>query len=479
MLDARLAGRRRQTGREHSPGAGGLEEAAMSRLGRGLLAVAAIGLAFVVGGCLGGRPGQSQGGGATSGTGAGPSAPAVGKATGEITLWTYPQGDEESSLKAYKKAFEEQNPDAKVKILVIPEGDPYSQKINTALRAGKPPDVAIIEDRAWMKSGQVVELTPYFDGWGVEVADFNPGGLARATIDGDVSGPIYAVGDYLGGNILVYNKRLFDAAGVAHPPKDRSLTIQEYADICRKIGKPSSDPATVVYGCSMPEWSIGIQVKDVFGPDGRKAEGNLNSPEMVEAFELGSALIRDRLAPGPSALETLSESDFFAQGRIGITWTDFTEVGKYEEQDISFGLAPFFVIKEGESFVDTWTAAWGTFKKSSNGPAALAFLRFIATDAQQIRLTASEDPPLSTKVAAEANYGEGDPVKQEYLEVLQFAKPQVFVPPGVDAWDPLEVLRLMTIEKQTDAKPILDDQAKKTQKELDETWADWERLGAG
>jgi multiple sugar transport system substrate-binding protein len=415
---------------------------------------------------------------AAAGSGGAPASVDPASITGTLNIWTFPQGDDEVPIKAYIEEFTGRYPNVTPELLVIAEGDPYAQKINTALRARNPPEIAVIEDRSWMKAGRVMDVRPHYEQWGVKVEDFAPGGLSRATVDGDVTGPIYGVGDFLGGNVLVYNKALFDAAGVEHPPADRSVHISEYADICRKIGKPDPDPNKAIYGCSMPEWSIGIQAKDVFGPDGRMAVGNLNSPQMVEAWSLASALVRDKLAPSGEVLEAAAESDRFAAGQIGITWTDFTEVGKYEEQGIDFGIAPFFVIHEGDNFVETWTAPWGVFNEAPNMTAGLEFLKYLATDGQRKRLEMSEDPSLSTVVANEAGYGNDDPVKKEYLAVLEAAAtPQVFVPPGVEAWDPAEVLRLMTVENQTDAKPILDEMATAAQEELDSAWEEWDELG--
>ena len=317
-----------------------------------------------------------------------------------------------------------------MKISVVPE-DTYGTKVNTALQAHKPPDIAVIEDRGWMKAGKVLDLTPYYASWGVNLADFNAGGLARAAVEGKVEDGVYAVGDFLGGGPMVYNKAMFDAAGVPYPSAEKSLTIQEYADICRKLAKPTNDPATTVYGCSMPEWAPGIQSKDVFGADGKSAEGNMNSPAMVDAFNVASALVRDKVAPGGTALTAIGESDLFAQGRLGITWTDFTETPKYDAANLDYGLAPFMVINSGESFVDTWTAAWGTFAESGNQAAGLEFLRWLATDGQVVRMQTSADPSLSMPVAEANNYAQGDPTKEAYLQVLSAAaQPQVFVPPG-------------------------------------------------
>jgi multiple sugar transport system substrate-binding protein len=408
---------------------------------------------------------------AVSGSGDGVQNPGASTAlSGTLDVWTLPQGDDEKPIKAYAKAFEEAHPGLKVKLLVIGE-DTYVTKINTALQAKAPPDIAAMEDRTWMQAGKVVEITDMFAQWGVDVADFSPGGLGRATPKGSIESGVYGVGDFLGGNVLVYNKALLDAAGIEHPPADRSLDIDEYADLCRKLAKPDPDPNKAIYGCSMPEWGPAIQTKDVFGPEGRETEGYMNGPDMVHGYDVAAALLKEKVAPTGQILDAANESDLFAAGRLGITWTDFTETPKYVENGIDFGIAPFFVIHEGDTFVDTWTAPWGTFTDSRDQEAAMEFLRFIATDAQALRPQISADPPLSTKAAEASGYGSDDPVKAQYLEVLDAAaKPQVFVPPGVEAFDPAELLRLLVEEGRTDTKAILDQQAAGAQKELDEVW---------
>ena len=163
-----------------------------------------------------------------------------------------------------------------------------------------------------------------------------------------------------------------------------------------------------------------------------------------------------------------------------MTWSDFTETSKYQANGIDFGLAPFMVLDGAESFVDTWTTPWGTFTQSKHPQEALAFLRFIATDGQRIRAETSADPPLSTKVAQELEWGAGDPIREQYLRVLQQAKPQPFVPELPEGtYDAREIYRKMTTAGQTDAAPLLDEEAMKTQPELDKAWQEWEELGSG
>jgi multiple sugar transport system substrate-binding protein len=283
------------------------------------------------------------------------------------------------------------------------------------------------------------------------------------------------------GYVIFYNKKLFDEAGVAHPSETESMTWRQYDELARALGKPDRNPGKAIYGCSVQEWFFGIWAKWVWGDDGHQILGNLNSEPVIEAWNLGTALVREGYAPGSSLLQTMpaGESDLFAQGKIAMTWSDFTEATKYEANNIDFGIAPFVVVEGSESFVDTWTTPWGTFTQSKHPDEALKFLEFIATDAQRIRAETSADPPLSTKVAEELKWNQGDPIRKQYLTVLQKAKPQIFVPTSFlpeGTYDPEEVFRKLTVSGGTDAKPLLDEAATKTQPELDKAWAEWEKL---
>jgi multiple sugar transport system substrate-binding protein len=409
----------------------------------------------------------------------GMAAPVAGQEQVELTVWSYLPPDD-PSVKAYIERFQADNPGIVVKYTAFPEDD-YEDKVRTALSANSPPDVAVLEDKQWMKAGLVVELTPYLEEWGVDPADFAPGGLARATLP---DGGIYGIGDFLGGNILFYNKALFDAAGAPHPSLTESMTWPEFDQACRQVGQPDRNPMQAVYGCSVQDWAFDIWSRWVWGEDGRTVLGNLNSDAMVQGYDLGTALVRDGYAPSASIEESLpgGMSDLFAQGKMAMIWSDFTEVAKYQEAGIDFGMGPFVVIEGSESFVDTWTTPWGTFTSSQHPEEALAFLEFMATDAQYIRAETSADPPLSQAVAEEIEWGQGDPIKEDYLAVLQQGKAQVFVP---DSFIPVglyphtedEIFRRLTTGGETDAKAILDAEAEAAQPALEQAWAEWDRLG--
>ena len=391
-----------------------------------------------------------------------------------ISGWMFAQGDDEAAIYAIEEAFEGANEGKDLEIVVYPEEE-YVTKVNTSLVAGNPPDVAIIESDDWMKAGYVVELTDKLADWGVSIDEYNAGGLSRGALENDPANGIYGIGTFLGGNVLVYNKAMFDAAGVEYPSADDSMTFSEYADICRQLAQPNEDPTQTVYGCTMPS-DIAFGFYPIYGEDGRTALGNMNAPELAEAFDIGAALINEGLAPGSSVLDTISTSDLFAQNQIAITWSDFSAVPTYQEAEIEFGMAPFFVVEGQDDFVDTWTAPWGTFTDSPHPDDALLLLEFMATEGQRIQMQATADPSLSTKVAEEEGFGEDDPIAQEFLAVLDNARALVFAPPGEENWDPVEVMRRLTIDGDPAAQPILDELAARAQARLDEVWARWETL---
>jgi len=216
---------------------------------------------------------------------------------------------------------------------------------------------------------------------------------------------------------MVFNKDFFDKAGADYPPVDRSLEWPEYAELCRQVAQPNQDPTKAVYCGSVPDWGFGIYGKWLFGPDGRRVIGNMDSDEHIEAWNVGTALVRDKIAPG-QILNTVAEPDLFTQKGTAMVWTDFSFVRDYQASGLNFGIIPSPVQSDSVTFVDTWITAWGTFVESKNHHPALTFLQFLGTEAQYIRPNVSVDPPLSLKVAEEINYGAGDPIKQEYLKVL-------------------------------------------------------------
>src|SRR5215211_7950035 len=87
----------------------------------------------------------------------------------DLSVWMYPQ--DKRSLDAFKKAFEKEYSNIKIKYVNYPEEN-YVTKINVALQAHNPPDVAIMEEIGWMQAGLAADLAPFYKAWGISVEDF-------------------------------------------------------------------------------------------------------------------------------------------------------------------------------------------------------------------------------------------------------------------------------------------------------------------
>jgi multiple sugar transport system substrate-binding protein len=188
-----------------------------SRSQRGLLLVLAGAVALVIAACGGGGSKASSSG---SGT-------AAGGGKTEITLWhgygeLAAAGEEPNteldSLKAQVDAFQAANPNIKVDMTYV-NSDNALEKLTVALQGGKAPDVTYQYGTNLPQlatSPKVVDLTSRVNAADYSWDDFPAGERDVFTIDGKVFG-VPALVDNLA---VVYNKDLFQAAGLAEPGPD-------------------------------------------------------------------------------------------------------------------------------------------------------------------------------------------------------------------------------------------------------------------
>ena len=222
-----------------------------------------------------------------SGTAASPSAGSGGVVN--ITLW---HGDTDYAAKADNvlvAQWNKANPDIHVTALYNGSNDYALQKTLTAIAGGKPPDITYLYG-SWaaniVKSPKVVILNsliahdPSFN-WN----DFWPAERLAATVNGKIMG-VPALVDNLA---IVYNKKLFDQAGLSYP------TAQWTWDDFRAAAKKLTIPAKKQFGWGYPAdasedtvwhweamlWDFG---GDILTPDNKQAA--FNSAAGVQALTM-------------------------------------------------------------------------------------------------------------------------------------------------------------------------------------------------
>lgn len=177
---------------------------------------------------------------ALAGCGSGPSS--SGKTS--ITIWEGYTGVEGKAFHHLVDQFNHSHTGIHVSVLET-NNDYVLQKVLTAVRGGTPPDIAYLYG-SWApnvaKIPSVVDLSSVVKRSSVNWQDFYPGERAVTTVNGKVIG-MPALVDNLA---IVYNKSLFQKAGVA--PPSPTWTWDDF----RAAAKQLTDPANKQFGWSYP-----------------------------------------------------------------------------------------------------------------------------------------------------------------------------------------------------------------------------------
>jgi multiple sugar transport system substrate-binding protein len=347
-----------------------------------------------------------------------PSPAKQGRVT--LQLWEYP--GYEDVLPPVVKAFNAKySPAITVQVTDIPEST-YPTKLDLAISAHSGPDIAFPYNALDLPAGRFLPLNSYLRQAGIKLSSFNQGPIDNEC---KYNGKVYCLGNFLGADVMFYNKALFSKAGVPFPPSSRPLTVDEYvADAC-KIYK-----ATGTWGATSGDPYTWLARDNYVTLNGQYA--HLVTPALINAYSAIQSMYRNKCAPSQSLFDPWNQgADEFALGKIAMAVTDFRGVAKIEHAGINYGVAPTPVPVGAHPEVYTWTDDLGIVKTSTHPAQAAKFLEFLATTGQQIAVKVAGDFPLNPQVAVQDHWAK-DPGRQEFLQVQKLAHPEVFIP---NIWD--------------------------------------------
>ena len=242
-------------------------------------------------------------------------------------------------------------------------------KLRAALQAGEPPDVTYQYGSSMpflVSAPGIVDLTsrvqdPSF-GWN----DFYPGERAAATVDGHVLG-VPALVDNLA---VVYNKKLFDQAGLTYPTAD--WTWDEF----RADATALTDPTTKQFGWSYPTdasedtvwrweamlWEAG---GDILTSDNTKAAFD-SAAGLTALTALGDMAATDK-SVYLDFQNTGKSDDYFNTGKIGMLVVAPYQLPSYPAVDYGVQFMPAFPGGNHQTIAgpDNWVLF-------DNGPARVA-----------------------------------------------------------------------------------------------------------
>lgn len=311
-----------------------------------------------------------------------------------LTLWAWPAGDEMTAhLQTVTDAFVQATPGVTV-TLTMP--DDYAPALERALADEQTPDVVQVDLFRLPALVEADALAP-LPADQVDATDLYPLLREGASVDG----ALYCMPDNVNTLALIYNRDLFDAAGIAYPNADWTW------DDLRAAAAAIGDLPTVnfiAFGIALPAdvtrwlpflYQAGGELVDAHG------QPLLDSQAATLALAFYTGLITDGPGVEPAYLATGWGGEALGNGRVGmviegnwvVPWLDA------RRPEIDYGVAPLPSGPGGRGTV-AFGSCWAVTAESDHPEEALALVRALtATPAMQVRIELSPAIPARPSLA--------------------------------------------------------------------------------
>jgi multiple sugar transport system substrate-binding protein len=351
-----------------------------------------------------------------------------------IEYFTFSPGEpHEKDLQEMIAAFEEQNPNIKIKYEMASFED-YFTKLQTRLAGGSAPDtfelnyenfVNYASKDALLALDDLLEADAEFDSSQINQEAFNAF---------QYNGKQYGMVESFSNVVLYYNKNLFDEAGVDYPAAD--WTWEDELEAAKKLTNKEKG----VYGTFAPIqfWefykTIAQNSGSIFNDD--KTAATVNSPENIEALQwMVDKVNKYGVTPSDAEMSGQSDGDLFKAGKIAMLRTGIWMMSSFQDVPFEWDIAlePGNTQKAHHFFANGLAVS----KDTKHPEAAWKWLKFMSAseDAAKIRVdSAWELPAVSNTALVDAYLQQSPP---ESRKVVFEALDSLVVPPVIAEWNKL------------------------------------------
>lgn len=326
-----------------------------------------------------------------------------GSGSGSISLWHGFTDAEATAMTSLVGEWNTKHPKQKVQLVFNSGNDNALQKTNAALVSGKYPDIAYEYGSAatsLARKKQLVDLTSTVKDPSWNWQDFYPGERQAATIDGKVVG-LPALVDNLA---LVYNKSLFDRAGIAYPTA--SWTWDEFRSAAAKLTSRKDKRFGWAYvddGSEDTVWRFVAMLwqggGDLLDSDGTKAA--FDSDAGLSALQL----LHDMAVEDRSVYLDSGSGNYlnlFNSGRIAMMWTGPWDLSSITDPKYGVQVLPGQTSHASISGPDSWMLF---DNGTANVATAKAFMKWFLSPSVHLRFAiATGDLPLRASEEDEPDY---------------------------------------------------------------------------
>lgn len=330
-------------------------------------------------------------------------------------------GDEETLQKMYE-AFHEEYPNITVEIETIGFDDYFTQ-MQTRVAGGTAPDcyeLNIENFSAYANKGVLAEIT------GVDLNRIDETALNAF----NVGGKQYGLPGNFSNVVLVYNKDLFDQAGLDYPTNDWTQDdVQAAAEAIRALGDD-------IYGIYQPvTYNEFYKVAAQYGGSLLSEDGTqftINSPENVEAAQMMvDRVLVSNVQPTEVQMGGMGDWDLFMSGRLGMIPTGIWAFSSFADGcDFDWDI----VVEPGAKQKATafFSNACVINADSEHKDAAATWITWLCSSdaAAQLRIDAGWDLPAINDEAALAPYLDQTPPenRQAVFDSLDY----LVLPPTIE-----------------------------------------------
>jgi N,N'-diacetylchitobiose transport system substrate-binding protein len=227
-----------------------------------------------------------------------------------VTIWLMKDSVSADFLDRFKKSYEEEHPSIELEFK-IQSWSGIGPKVSAALQGDDTPDVIEVGNTQvaqYAESGELRDLTlESMRDLGSE--EWLPG----LAVPGSIDGIQYGIPWYAANRVVIYNKDLFEQAGIKSPPKTRNEWIEDSRLLNRNGNQGIYLAGQNWYVLAGFIWDEG---GDLAADKGGEWEGSLDTPAAIKGMTFYKEIQSFGSGPKNADEEHPPQTDVFAKGDV-------------------------------------------------------------------------------------------------------------------------------------------------------------------
>ncbi|MFC4242340.1 extracellular solute-binding protein [Gryllotalpicola reticulitermitis] len=360
-----------------------------------------------------------------------------------LVVWNMTGDLTDATMKAINDEFTKET-GAKVKV-ETQQWDNIATKVTTALATSTPPDVIELGNTdvpSFAASGGLLDLT-------ADKSKLQQGGTWLAGLEGPatVDGKLYGVPAFAATRVVIYNKQMWNEAGVTAAPTTYADLTADLDKVKAKFGTTSDFSPFYLPG---KYWYAGLQWVwdaggDVATGSGTSWKGGLESPQSITGLTAFKNFQNTYSTKASATVDTDGtgnpdqDKDIFAQNKTSAILGNSWEIGAITQDNpkitaSDLGTFPFPGVSGKNQPVMLAGSDWGIAAKSKNAGLAKTWVKIAAsTSIQQNQIVGQGWIPVTTQLASAAASSASD-INKAFFTAAQNSKST----PAAAKWSTIE-----------------------------------------